>query len=201
MQQNRGKAELAVAASGRPPVPSQATDDLSGLVAAVRREHRAIIRLGEKALDHAIKAGEALVQIKAKLRRQRGQSWTRWTRANLDISKQQADTYIRVYNGRDKIGRLLPKNRSISGAADVLAGRADEFGEPLHGSRRGRPASRSRADGDREIRIDPDVLLAAVRDCEIDISIARRDVVDALNIIMGEVGAGVYFSSAEDDED
>ncbi len=59
------------------------------------------------------------------------QSWSLWVTTNLQISKQQADTRIRVCTGRDRLGEMLPENRSMRRADDVIAGRADKYGVPI----------------------------------------------------------------------
>lgn len=195
---------------------STTTEALDRLAETARAEHRAIINLEGQALDHAIKAGEALHEIKL-LTHSAGESWSLWTSTHLKISKQQADTYIRVYQGRDKLTELRPEHKSIRRAADVLAGRADKYGLLLHKPPKEETGAAEQpvadeedpvaGEGDEEtpgriklIKADPSKLLLLAKREGLKAKITEIGLIDLINVLLEEVGAGVLLTTAEDEE-
>jgi hypothetical protein len=65
---------------------------LEGLVETIKTECALVAKAEASALDHAIKAGHALIRAKAQV----PGSWTDWLAVNLDISYGIANKYMRL---------------------------------------------------------------------------------------------------------
>lgn len=79
------------------------------IAAEIERHHLLAARHADAAIDHARKAGELLIKVKASL--QHG-AWLDWLSNNCTVSARQAQRYIRVANGlpmaikRDTVSHL-----------------------------------------------------------------------------------------------
>lgn len=185
------------------------TEELNRLAATARAEHEEVIRLEGKALDHAIRAGEALHQAKLLVHQGKG-SWSAWTAEHLRFSKQHADTYIRVFLKQDKLTEMRPENRSIRRADEVIAGRADKYGvlipkPPKEETGAVEKPSAGGADVGtvgrvKYIKADPNRLLSLAKREGLKAKITEVGLIDLINVILEEVGAGVLLTTAEDEE-
>ena len=92
----------------------QQTRPLDSLTQQINEEHHRCEAAASEALEHAIKAGEGLMEAKAKC--PHGE-WGKWLNANFDGSERTAQTYMRLYNERDRL-----QNRN--GVADLSLRRA-----------------------------------------------------------------------------
>jgi hypothetical protein len=97
---------------------------LEELTATVLREHGACAAAARKTVDHAIRAGDALLQVRALLIQSEG--WTLWLRENFPANRSTAYLYMRlstyqhlVCNADGVIGadRLLKALPSIDGGS------------------------------------------------------------------------------------
>src|SRR4051812_29165519 len=99
----------------RPALP----DSLDGLAAVAVAEHEAFERDARSAIGHAIRAGEALIAAKAKVRHG---EWLPWLEAHFPASERTAQGYMRLARNPQRVADL----------GTVRAGLA-ELAEPREG--------------------------------------------------------------------
>jgi DUF3102 family protein len=90
---------------------------LDALKQRINEEHRRCEEAVGSALEHAINAGEGLVQMKDNLSHG---TWGRWLRENFEGSECTAQAYMRLYRRRDEI-RNGAADLSIRGALSSLS--------------------------------------------------------------------------------
>lgn len=90
---------------------------LDALKQRINEEHRRCEEAVGSALEHAINAGEGLVQMKDNLSHG---TWGRWLRENFEGSERTAQAYMRLYRRRDEI-RNGAADLSIRGALSSLS--------------------------------------------------------------------------------
>lgn len=74
--------------------------NLSQLASTANAEYKLTLASAQSAVLHAIRCGEALHRAKELIPLG---GWTEWVKANLDITRDQATTYIRLYTYRDEL--------------------------------------------------------------------------------------------------
>jgi N6-adenosine-specific RNA methylase IME4 len=74
---------------------------LADLAARIRAEHEAVAIAIKRGLEHAINAGDLLIQAKARLAHH-GQ-WLPWLKENCAIPERTAQHYMRLWRGRDML--------------------------------------------------------------------------------------------------
>jgi Protein of unknown function (DUF3102) len=94
--------------------------DLSDLAARIQIEHSAVAAAVEECLDHALAAGDLLIE--AKTRVQRG-DWLPWLRDNCEMSERSAQAYMRLAKNRSQVEQIRREvcGLSIDGALKSLA--------------------------------------------------------------------------------
>jgi hypothetical protein len=88
----------------RPALP----DSLDGLAEVATAEHEAFERDARSAIGHAIRAGEALVAAKSKVRHG---DWLPWLEARFPASEDTAQNYMRLARNAERV-RNLPSIRA-----------------------------------------------------------------------------------------
>jgi hypothetical protein len=95
------------------------SNSLAELAARIRGEHDGAKGAIKRGVEHAIAAGELLIEAKEKL--QHGQ-WLTWLEEHCGLSERSARRYMRVARNKDKIasenGRV--SDLSLRGALDTL---------------------------------------------------------------------------------
>lgn len=104
-------------------LPAIATDIIDSpspldLVIVANEEHRLARLSGESMVEHAIRAGEALISAKAQL--EHGQ-WLPWLAANFDGSEATAQRYMQMAANPARVRDL--EEPSIRKALDAIAGK------------------------------------------------------------------------------
>jgi transposase len=92
---------------------------LNELAAQANREHALAIAAGVSMVEHAIRAGEALLQVRAGC--DSGQ-WAKWVAANLDIGLNTASGYMRCARYKDVLMSQPKPPESLNLAKQVLNG-------------------------------------------------------------------------------
>jgi Protein of unknown function (DUF3102) len=87
---------LAIAVVGPEPTPPE-------LAAVANREHVLARKAGESMVDHAIRAGKALIAAKAQV--SHGE-WLPWLETNFEGSEQMAHRYMRVAANASRVTEL-----------------------------------------------------------------------------------------------
>ena len=78
-----------------------AQDQLCALAKTIQAEHSAVVRAACGVVDHAIKAGEALIAAKDKLASHG--KWAGWLRKHCDLSERNAQIYMQLARARLEI--------------------------------------------------------------------------------------------------
>lgn len=94
------------------PVPS-----LADLAATINSEHDLAYRAVLDALDHAVRAGEALLEARRLV--PEGQ-WSKWIKANLAMPSAAVGRYIRIATHRETLFAAGQRPKSINGALTYL---------------------------------------------------------------------------------
>ena len=76
---------------------------LDGLAGQINAEHRAAQQAARKTITHVLKAGELLIEAKAKV--QHGE-WLSWLQQNCTFSERTAQTYMRVAREYPKLDEV-----------------------------------------------------------------------------------------------
>jgi hypothetical protein len=102
-----------------------ARKELDKLALKVITDHGAIGTLNSRALDHAREAGEHLKAAKALCKQVRlpdktRLKWATWVQDDLDMTRQTANTYVRIFDMWDKVKDLQGDQRSIRGAVALI---------------------------------------------------------------------------------
>jgi hypothetical protein len=97
---------------------------LGALAERINKEHRQVEAAVTAALDHALKAGELLVQAKEGVPHG---SWGAWLAENFDGSDRTARAYMRVYAHREELeaNRQSSATLSLDGALKALSAPKD----------------------------------------------------------------------------
>lgn len=95
--------------------PGQLT--LFELAEVANTEHRLCVQSAEGMAEHAIKAGEALNQAKAQVRRG---EWLSWLRDNFVASEDTAEIYMKVARNSERARNV--ESSSIRGALKAIGG-------------------------------------------------------------------------------
>ena len=91
---------------------------LPDLAARIRAEHAGALSAAKRSVEHAIAAGELLIEAKAQLKH--GQ-WLPWLRDHCDMSERTARAYMRVARNKDKLGEIgNVADLSLRGAIGAL---------------------------------------------------------------------------------
>lgn len=114
MRREPGKAPLKDQSS----LPTEA--NLSMLPEQINAEHEAAFGKAREALDHARRAGELLIEAKAKVGHGK---WLPWIEANCRFSESKAQRYIRLAEGWDALAlkSVNLTDLTVSGALQLLA--------------------------------------------------------------------------------
>jgi hypothetical protein len=93
---------------------------LADLAARIRAEHEAAEAALKRGAEHAMNAGDLLIEVKAQLKH--GQ-WLPWLAEHCDISERTAQLYMRLARARPEIEANAQRvaDLSLRGAAAVLA--------------------------------------------------------------------------------
>lgn len=97
------------------PVEQRQTS-LARLASEVNREHAAALDAATTALEHAIRCGELLLEIRG----QTQSGWTRWLEDNFDGSVTTAQAYVRLAREKDQL--LQAGITTLDAARELLAG-------------------------------------------------------------------------------
>ena len=84
------------------------------LAVEIRKEHAAAIQHADKAVEHAKRAGELLLQAKGELPHG---GFLPWIDEHLDVSRRQAQRYMRAAQGKPMTARQI-KNDTVSHLPD-----------------------------------------------------------------------------------
>jgi hypothetical protein len=94
------------------------SNSLAELAARIRAEHDGAKGAIKRGVEHAIAAGELLIEAKEKL--QHGQ-WLPWLEEHCGMSERSARRYMRVAKNKDKLGENgHVSDLSLRGALDTL---------------------------------------------------------------------------------
>jgi hypothetical protein len=118
---------------------------LADLAAEIRQEHAAVRTSARQTLDHAIRAGELLLQAKDKVGHGR---WTDWLPNHCDLSERTAQAYMRL--ARNKVNPQLSADLTIDAALKALA-------EPKPGEAADIPDAAQGAADRREAEVQTDL--------------------------------------------
>ena len=102
----------------------QRANTLARLADQIGAELKAAREAAMTSLQHAIKAGELLIQAKAAIGHG---NYEHWLRTNLGISKQTAAGYVRLFKNRDQIEDGMPLRDALKAIAEP---RAPRLGAP-----------------------------------------------------------------------
>lgn len=91
--------------------------DLTTLANQINAEHRACEQAATTAVEHAIRCGEMLAEVKDNLKHG---EWLPWLKANFEGSRQTADVYRKLAANRDALNCQRASNLSIRGALAEL---------------------------------------------------------------------------------
>lgn len=84
---------------------------LDGLAVRIEAEHHAVAAALRTALGHAIAAGEMLIEVKRRIRRN-NEKWLPWLEANCSVPARTASHYMRLakhaHQFCDENGNVLP---------------------------------------------------------------------------------------------
>jgi hypothetical protein len=99
---------------------------LADLAARIRAEHEGVRSAIKRGIEHALKAGELLIEAKKRLD-QHGQ-WMPWLRDHCAMSYRTAALYMRLAKNRETIEAQIATvaNLSLNDAAVLLAKHRDE---------------------------------------------------------------------------
>jgi len=117
--QNRGRNREKRSSEVRKPtgkvevVPAKPT--LGALAGTANREHVAVIRARDEFVEHAIKAGEALIEAKAQVKHG---EWRAWLEDHFDASERTAQIYMRVAGNPQSVADL--EEPSLTGALRAI---------------------------------------------------------------------------------
>ena len=90
---------------------AQAQNDLTtDLAVQIRKEHAAAIQHADKAIEHAKRAGELLLEVKGQLPHG---GFLPWLDEHLNVSRRQAQRYMRAAQGKPMTARQI-KNDTVS---------------------------------------------------------------------------------------
>ena len=92
------------------------SNSLVDLAARIRAEHLATSEALKSSVEHAIKAGELLLEAKAQLKH--GQ-WLPWLSQHCELSERSAQLYMRIAKNREAIGEQIR-----NGVADLTLNQA-----------------------------------------------------------------------------
>ncbi len=90
--------------------PEVGVDDLAAIV---RHELQQARQAWSNALDHAMKAGDALIAVQPKVAA-RGINWKKWLRDNCFVAPSTAELYMQLARHRDQIEAELKRNVELS---------------------------------------------------------------------------------------
>lgn len=90
------------------------TTEITSIAEEIRVEHEACEQNAQSAVEHAIRAGELLIEAKAQV--EHG-GWLTWLRANFPASQQTANAYMRI---SEKYGRSRDLPMSVNAALKQL---------------------------------------------------------------------------------
>jgi hypothetical protein len=96
------------------------SNSLADLAARIKAEHEAIGLAAKRGLEHAMRAGDMLLEAKAQLKH--GQ-WTAWLKQHCALSERDAQRYMRLAKRRSLIEAKSDKlsDLRVSGALALLA--------------------------------------------------------------------------------
>src|SRR6266498_1251367 len=77
-------------------LPIDGSNSLADLAARINAAHESVAGALKSGIEHAIVAGEALIEAKAKV--PHGE-WLAWLKANCTVSERSAQAYMRVARG------------------------------------------------------------------------------------------------------
>jgi Protein of unknown function (DUF3102) len=98
---------------------SNITRSLADLAACIRSEHEAVCQSARQTLQHAIKAGELLLEAKRLV----GHGpWSQWLDEHCDVSQRSAQAYMRLAKNRTVLAKAQSSaDLTIDQALQVLA--------------------------------------------------------------------------------
>jgi hypothetical protein len=86
-------------------------EELASLAADIRKEHEACEADARSAVEHAIRAGELLIEAKA---RTKHGEWLPWLGDNFEFTDRTASTYMRLSANRKSISDLPSVNAALA---------------------------------------------------------------------------------------
>src|ERR1700732_2297567 len=98
------------------------SNSLADLAARINAEHEAAGGALKRSLQHAIAAGELLLEAKDQLKH--GQ-WLPWLKEHCQISERTVRLYMRVAKNKAQIGNVA--DLTVRGAVALLAAPLDSF--------------------------------------------------------------------------
>jgi DUF3102 family protein len=93
--------------------------DLAALSATVRTAHAGVTLAATNLIEHALKAGDALIAAKAAV----GHGcWLPWLKEECDLSEDRAERYMRIARGRAvlEVDSARARNLSLTGVLKLL---------------------------------------------------------------------------------
>src|SRR6266849_265246 len=93
---------------------------LADLAERIKVEHNAYVAAVKKSAEHAMAAGDALIEAKAQLKHG---EWLPWLKGHCEISERTAQVYMRLARNRSEIEANPQRvaDLSLRGAASLLA--------------------------------------------------------------------------------
>jgi hypothetical protein len=93
--------------------------DLAALAAVICREHADVTLAAANLIEHALRAGDALIAAKAAVGHGR---WLPWLKEECDLSEDRAERYMRIARGRATLeaDSARVRNLSLAGALKLL---------------------------------------------------------------------------------
>jgi hypothetical protein len=101
---------------------SEGEPDLSALADEIRREHEATEAAFSKAMDHALRCGDLLIQVKETLRHGK---FLPWVVENCPFSVRSAQVYTRLARNREKSAALA--HLGLAGALDAMSDKKQQL--------------------------------------------------------------------------
>lgn len=103
-------------------------NELALLGQEINQEHRLCADAAYSAVEHAIRAGELLVEAKAGVKHG---DWLKWLEENFEGSRQTAQVYMKLHKNRDELKSQSSSFFSIDSALKQLAGPKEDSAQRL----------------------------------------------------------------------
>ena len=115
---NSSSVKLAPGPANNPVTGAVVGVSAAELAETANREHALAGRAAVSMVEHAVRAGDALLAAKQQVRH--GQ-WLPWLDANFEGSARTAQQYMRLAGNAKRVAHLPPGEQSLTGALAAIA--------------------------------------------------------------------------------